>query len=109
MRLSMRSSCASKLARRATHRSEQRKAAGVGAKALMLASRSLLTQGASIRHRAAELWSFISRDKFRREMAVGSLGTIKPIVGDLGTACDFIEQFGGAFYRPGIDQTTHTR
>jgi len=103
----MRSSCASKLARRATHRSEQRKAAGVGAKALMLASRSLLTQGASIRHQAAELWSFISRDKFRREMAVGSLGTIKPI--DLGTACDFIEQFGGAFYRPGIDQTTHTR
>ena len=28
---------------------------------------------------------------------------------DLGTACDFIEQFGGAFYKPSIDQIAHER
>jgi hypothetical protein len=27
----------------------------------------------------------------------------------LGTACDFIEQFGGAFYKPSIDQIAHER
>ena len=28
---------------------------------------------------------------------------------DLGAACDFIEQFGGAFYKPSIDQIAHER
>src|SRR6516165_9072534 len=52
------------------------------------------------------LLSFISSDTFNRGTGVRLLGRSEPIIGgalpDLGTACDFIEQFGGALAETGL-------